>query len=548
MTVPFFNTAALGRRLAVFCLICGSSLLYAQTVKKKEGNTKKEPLRLDRKEIQSAPVRFENYSRKTASGRMKLLDKQIGKKLAAAVKRGDKAASTNIEVQRVFDPDSPGLGADIIRIKKKSSIRHVNRLQRIIKSYLITSFGFKKEDARTISRFLLYYNAHNRGNTALLQKRYSSQTAAALDPKKIGIDRSYRNWNGKTEILLPLRKNVLRPQKTDFSLKEIRKGTHNVSSKEKKKILQTEKKYNQKEIKELTKSSQELEQMNTNLQKQQKNLQNKTGRLGQKKTLQKQQKQIDAKQKEIAKQKKEALQNAAELAGVSRVSGTSGTSGASGDSGVPRDSRAPRNSRPSGVPATAKEQKNSSNTATDRLLFIRVLRPNKDKGHYKNELWYVNANNGANLFRSSFTSICSRTFITIPGAGVVVTGYKNGIDNKMEHRLVLLDADTLRKLKVSRAYVHWLSPIIHRDSKIYAFEQRENKQRGSGQKGKSWFLSRFDTDLIPEASSKKPIDPYSKVRFHNEKIYLRGKTKKTKTSPIQIFWEKNLSEVKNADG
>ena len=546
----------------------------AQTKRTEDKTDPRQPARLDWDEIRSAPVGFQNYSAKAAPDVMRVLDKQWGENLAREVFKSRQSNIKGLQIRRIFDPAKPGLGADIISISKKSNFGHINRLQRLIEAYLENSFNFSERDARTASRFILYYNARNRAKAEKIKKRYSQKVVASLDPQKIGIHRSYRNWAGKTELLLPLRKNIVNPQETDLNLREIRKGSGAAPKKEQGELRKTEQRRNQQELKKLDRKAKELQEEQSKNKKRNSGLgQEKKGLEQQSKTLDsrlkrlqkdpeknaqaikeaeakqrelrrkqriaaKKSKAIEQKQKEntkrqaeVSRQKKQAQSNARELA-------SSSSSRSSASQAEPAQNKsAPNNKEKELAKLKAENERlkaeKEKNLVQDKLLFMRVVRYTR-KGHYQNELWYLDANRDDTLFRSPFTKICSRNFTIIPKKGVVVTGYKGSVDTKTDHRLVLLDLKKLTKIDESKILVHWRTPLLLRNNKLYVFTQKKEK----------YHLARLDTNMNREAESKDPINPYSEITFYKNKIFLTGQSKAGSKTTIHVFKLQDLSTIK----
>ena len=412
----------------------------------------------------------------------------------------------------------------------------------------------------------MYYNAHNRSKLGKIKKRYSKDVVQSIDPKKLGIDRSYRNWAGKTELLLPLRKNILNPGGADLKLKEIAKASEKAPKEEQKELRKTEKRRNREELQKLDKKEREVKGKQTKNKEQRARLTQEKKKLGKEesklderlqklkkepqknakaieederkkrelqrkqrlaekktKSLEEEQKKNQKQQAEIAKQKKEAQVRAEKLA---------------------RDQKAKQEERTAAL-ARQKElerlkaenerlrAQKEKNLVEDRLLFMRVVRYTK-KGHYQNELWYLDANKDDTLFKSPFTKICSRDFTIIPRQGIVVTGYKGKVDNRTDHHLVLLDLKKLKRIKEAKFFVHWRTPLILRNNKLYVFTQKKER----------YYLSRVSTNFRVEMESKDSINPYSEITFYKNKIFLTGQDKQGARTSIQVFKFSDLSTLK----
>ncbi len=549
-----------------------SSLIYGQSPPQKSPSAKQDVIQLDTQEIRNAgPVRFQNYSNTPAFSSMKKRDTQLGAKLGQAVfddlQNSDTSLSKSkiaffgsIRAQRIFNKQKPGLGADILSIGKDAKFGHINRIQRLIVGYLRTQFDFSAKDAQVISRFILYYNAEKHDKLESLKDKYSPSVIAALDPKKVGIALSYKDWSGKTALLLPLRKNIVGPLQTDLNLKEIRETSKNRPLKQQRKLRELEQRKNTKEGQKLKKKAKQLNQKQeqakqqakvlkkkqADLKKKQKATKKQLKKLSQKdpnanpksqakaikkvqstqkelekeqkkvttqqKENQKKQKQISKQQQAVAKQAKEVKQNAKELNKPLKLAAN--------------QSKKSTDQKP--------KPKVSKNVVQDKILFMRVVRYSS-QAHYQNELWYLDASKDDSLFRSSFTNICSRDFVVIPPAkGVLVIGYKGDFNSNTNHHLFLLDSKNLSKSKESKAHIHWRSPMILRNNHIYAFEQDKD----------NYYLSRFDFELSTQARSKKPVNPHSDITFYKDKVYLTGKTKQKTATSIHILKLSDLSTIK----
>ena len=520
----------------------------------------KKPAELDWNEIRSKSVRFQNYNAKKAPTRMRAIDQETGQSIASGLITKNLTKHNGFIVRRIFEPENPGFGADIISITKKARVGHINRIHRIIASYLQKSFKFSPKDIKIASRFILYYNARNRGNAKYIKTRFSDKVYKSIDHKKIGLDRSYKNWAGKSEILIPLRKNLLNAKNTGINLKEIDKGTKGEAKALRDKLRDTEKRRNQAEREGLAKRSSELKQDKKSKLKERKILSEKQKKIiGQNKKLRarlrelqkdpkrnaKKIEEVKQKQSEITKQGTQNKAKSREL--TSKINQNKKKQLALKKQQVRADTRSKELTLPKQIKSTNKkteiaqlkaENKQLKSQVNDKIvaekiLFLRVVRHTR-KGHYKNELWYLDVAKNDTLFRSPYVNICSRKFSVIPNKGVLLTGYSGDIDSNTDHRLVLLDSNKLTKIKQSKVDVHWATPLIYRDNKIFAFTKVKDK----------FYLARFDTNLKLEIQSKDSINPYSDLSFYKNKIYLTGQSRKDSTTTIHVFSREKLSTIK----
>jgi len=206
-----------------------------------------------------------------------------GKKLAEDVIKQKEGEEINIIAKRFFDPNQEKYGADVIILTEKTNFGHINGIQRILLGYLQTAFQYNNKQAETLAELLVYYNANLRLNPKNIEESYSKKVLDNIDIKKAGIDRVYRNWPGKTQLLIPLRKNIVRPEKTDLDRKELQeviekdKSIPQEKKEELKKIDQElkeedSKKIEQKEV-ELTKKEEEIKQTQEQIKQEEQKIQ-----------------------------------------------------------------------------------------------------------------------------------------------------------------------------------------------------------------------------------------------------------------------------------
>ncbi len=601
--------ASLGN-LAIFMWLFGILSIQAQPQKKIQ---KKEPISLDKNEIRTRAVRFQNQNSNPAPSYMREQDQNLGERLVNSLPSeiekktspSQKKAKSNTDsqkegtiensldtsglrsgiaptydatikkeiegftIKRIFNENQNKLGADLVLISNKTNLGHINRLQRVLAAYIEKNFQFEPTEARTASRFVLYYNAKNRGNVNVIKNRYDLEVLKNLDPQKIGIDRSYKNWAGKTTLLLPLRKNLVGREGKDLNLKVLRDAGA-VSGAEKEALRDVEKKRNKVEVKKLkdkkinlgqaVKTSKErnedLKRRAIDLQKAKLEKEKSLKELNkdpiknakaiqetedEKRTIDAQKKKVDAEQaqeankqkelqkqeSEVAKQNQEALAEAAELEKNQDPNELKASTASEQNKEIEKLKEENKN---------LKEASTPKNVVQDKILFMRVVRFTK-QGHYQNELWYLDANQDDAMIRSPYTNICSKDFSVLPGTGVVVTGYKGNIDSQTDHRLIMLSLDKLNSIKQSNALVYWRTPILVKNGKIYAFEEVNG----------SHYLTRFNEELQSEVRSKDKVNPNSDLTFYKDKIYLTGKSKDSDETTIHIMKVTDLNTLKIID-
>ena len=261
---------------------------------------------------------FQNKSNKKASLALKQQDENTGRRLATGISNQPEQIQKlrGISVRRFLTNDKK-LGADIISIDKNFRPGHIHSISRVLTSYIQHSFEYSEKDASVLAFYVLFYNAIHRGDKAFFQKKYSPDVIKALSPKYVGIGKNYKDWPGKTQIVLPLEKNILKEKKTDLTLDELEKDVNRVLEKSKKPedkqkkdelevIISEKTKDERKKLEdkkeELAKKEAETEE---EISKKQEKLKKEPVEPDEVVKLEKETSQLEKKKEEIAKQKEE---------------------------------------------------------------------------------------------------------------------------------------------------------------------------------------------------------------------------------------------------
>ena len=104
----------------------------------------------------------------------------------------------------VAPAEAEGYNADVFIIEEDAQVDHIANVRRILSGYIESTYGLSSERASALAMFITYYNAIYRGDIEFFKQNYSAPVIAALDPQKVGISRSYNEWPGSTQMVLPL--------------------------------------------------------------------------------------------------------------------------------------------------------------------------------------------------------------------------------------------------------------------------------------------------------------------------------------------------------
>lgn len=176
-----------------------SSAVFALEVNEKELET-----------VSPEQIVFENYSGPhsviNTADEISGIGSSLGKTVAQNLEQPSKAGSSlKYQIIHAVDSSEKGkLDADILVIGQDSTVDHIKNIRRIISAYLSQSYGYSKSDADTLAVFATVYNAVYRGNFDYFETKYKKAVTSNLMPEKAGIALSYKEWPGKTQIVIPL--------------------------------------------------------------------------------------------------------------------------------------------------------------------------------------------------------------------------------------------------------------------------------------------------------------------------------------------------------
>lgn len=188
------------KKILLFAIsIMFASSLFALEVNKSELEKSKD-----------TTIEFINYV-----GPHKVIDsidaiKGIGRNMAKALnkditKPSNSPASNKYQVIHAVDPDETGkLDADIILIGPDATVDHIVNLRRIISAYLSDAYGYSEKDADTLAVFITVYNAVYRGDLDTFNSKYKTVVTKNLSKSNCGLSVNYKDWPGKSEIVIPL--------------------------------------------------------------------------------------------------------------------------------------------------------------------------------------------------------------------------------------------------------------------------------------------------------------------------------------------------------
>ena len=160
--------------------------------------------------ISGSDVVFENYvgphSVINTIEEIRAIGSNIGNMVAQNVDQaGSYGYAPKYAVIHAIDPaETSKLDADILIIGPDAIVDHIANVRRIISAYLTAAYGYSRQDADVVATFVTVYNAVYRGRLDMFREKYKTIVTDNLTADSVGIALSYREWPGRTQLVIPL--------------------------------------------------------------------------------------------------------------------------------------------------------------------------------------------------------------------------------------------------------------------------------------------------------------------------------------------------------
>lgn len=135
---------------------------------------------------------------------IKEIGSDLGKDISLSVSSTNGSNEKYYVVHSVTSGSKDQLDADIIYIGSAATVDHVDNLRRIISGYLQSAYNYSEKDANTLAVFITVYNAVYRGKLDTFKSKYTEDVVKNLSSENCGLSTNYKDWPGKSEIVIPL--------------------------------------------------------------------------------------------------------------------------------------------------------------------------------------------------------------------------------------------------------------------------------------------------------------------------------------------------------
>lgn len=493
-------------------------------------------LEVDENELKSTgtidTVVFVNYTGPHAKidslDSIKKIGSDLGTVIAANLEKMTNTGDANkYSVIHAIDPSESGkLDADILLIGPNATVDHIKNLRYIIASYLSSAYGYSEQDAETVAVFVTVYNAVYRGNTEYFAKKYKNIVNSNLTADKCGLALNYKDWPGKSQIVIPLYdvkgglssvdtsvisdkevvkhmqedddKNVeSRKQMVDIKEREAEEATEKAQEAQKKAVeeqkkLQEEKQKTQEVKKEAETAKKEAEQAK---------------KVAEENPNDKKAQEEAAKKQEVAEEKQEELK-AQEEKQAEQEEKTEEAKETAAEKQAVADKKT--NEAQEERKEIAKDQqevieKAIKDAATPAVYGMELT----DEDQLLSTLIKVNSQNGQIIKTSPVTYIRNRTMFQAGENFIAIAGENKG---NGAVKLVLLSPDTMEITAESNEIVHENSVLIQDGTDYYCVIQD----------GKNWVLAKYDQELTLNLKSPVPLMSSTPVSITEAGILVTG--------------------------
>jgi hypothetical protein len=506
--------------VSILFFICSVELFAQKQLNIEEKEVKKEKLKKLNKES------FQNRSNEKADEAVKKQDIELGRKLASLLK-SDIAKShkyKGVIVKRFESLDEGKLGGDILDLTAEAKFGHINAITRVLNGYVQEMFGYQEEDAELLALYVIYYNYKHRNNISYINENFDKGYKTTVKKEKVGISQSFEGWQGKTEIIIPVEKNILKDGGIDIATYELEDQVNpDIDPQYKKKFakLQTNKIKSEKEevmekYEKVLKREKELKDRKSKIDEELAELmkdpvKNKAAiekLLAEKKKIDEELAKIDVEKKDL-EAKIEQINRREEMRRLGITSEKEYLAYLA------------KNKKPVEQPVVIVEEKKPEPPPAKKEEVV-ITPPTKVS---KSMIQTVHTGGKVYIIRES---------VAMSGGGIIALGYEAPAKDNPELVLYLLGSGELELVKTSEGIkLSPETPLIITDGKILVFEVFNGKT----------YLTQLNNRLEFEYRSSDAIDADSTVVVMSESFKVI-KNKKTGADDEKSFKRKDLSLVK----
>lgn len=409
-------------------------------------------------------------------------------------------------VIHITSEDEPTLrGADIFSIDPNAKVNDIFNVRLILSAYLETEYGYDSATAWLLAKYITYYNAYYRGDLEHFSTYYKTVVLDELTAENAGLSTLYSDWPGKTKIVMPLTTyegdlpDIDTSQMTDEDMQD------DVPFDERQEYIELQ----ESELEDLKDERDDLQQEMDDSEDEQ-----------EKDELQEQIDEMDEdieNREELIDEQKEDLQE--DIEDDELANDPDAALEETRERNEDLDEReAELNERESDLEEREEAVEETEDRLRDELIddaiygdmfYFMQINNYYDGGYYNNHMYKINPGTLEVEVSSPYTSISGSEY-DIASSGVLVIGYEGQSMNN--HRLVLLDLDTLEMIDMSEDYVFHRSFVEIYDDEVYVVSTLGGK----------YYLAKYDLSLNRLARSEVTIASDTYISFYGDYVYVKN--------------------------
>ena len=498
---------------------------------------------VNKQEIESVSedaVVFENYvgphSVINTAEEIAAIGTGLGQTIAKSVETPATAGfAAKYQIIHAVDPNEKGkLDADIFIIGPNATVDHIKNVRRIIAAYLVAAYGYSDTDSKTLATFVTVYNAVYRGKLDYYQSKYKKVVTDNLTSDKAGIALSYKEWPGKTQLIIPLNDlngglstvdtSVISDKKVVESMQEdddknvnTRKEMVDIKEREadnaQKKAETVQKKATEEsnKLKEQQKKTAEAKKEADTAKKEAETAQKKAEENPDDKQAQKEAED----KKAVAEQKQEEADTQAK-ATEEQAKATEEARNEAADAQATADTKRTEAQNERQTIAEDQQKIIKEQTANENAATVYGLKAVDELG-VLSSLVKMNADNGKVIKESPVTVIRSRSIYEAGETFVAIAGTNVG---NGAVKLVLLDNENMEIIKESAETVAENSVLVQDGSDYYCVIKEGDK----------WVVGKFNANLEPLLKSPVSVKPATPITITSKGVMVTS----TNNRPILL--------------
>ena len=442
-------------------------------------------------------------------------------------------------IHAVGPKDETGFDADILILSNQARVDHIRNLRLIIRAYLETAYGYERDTADSLAKFITFYNAQYRNDIDFFTKRYKPTVHKHLSKEKAGLSLRYNEWPGNTQVVIPLiqttdgepggpsaselsdkrviesaredddkgvedRKNMV--ELRERQLEEKKKDTEEQEQKieEEEKQLQEEESEIQQEQEETQEQIEKLEQQKQQLEDEEQTTETEEERQQieqQQKEISRERQEAEEKQKELSQQQQEVEDKQKELAEEKQEVSESKQQIEEEQQDIQQERESIAEDQKSVF-----EKEESTGTTGKDVVFYKV---SKQSGIYKGIFYLVDRNTGTAFRNTKGKTIYGRAYI-INNSTIIAKTEKSGSNGNIV--LSGISAKSLEETKTSQVNIYIDSMLIQYNDSVYAVIEREGR----------YTLGMFNNQLELKNETSESIAPYTMIRQEKTEIIVQS--------------------------